>query len=89
MGTDSYFVWVTNATTQLLTTHSDIFVSLGMNLFRGCALILIAWTGVQIALGSSSGAAVRFAKFAGLLLSIVLAIATGGWLGGAEHPGWI
>jgi len=26
---------------------------------------------------------------AGLLLSIVLAIATGGWLGGAEHLGWI
>ncbi len=70
MGTDSYFVWVTNATTQLLTTHSDIFVTLGMNLFRGFALILIAWTGVQIALGSASGAAIRFDKFAGLLLSI-------------------
>ncbi len=70
MGTDSYFVWVTNATTQLLTTHSDIFVTLGMNLFRGFALILIAWTGVQIALGSASGAAVRFDKFAGLLMSI-------------------
>lgn len=72
MGTDSYFVWVTNATTQLLTTHSDIFVTLGMNLFRGFALILISWTGVQIALGSASGAPVRFDKFAGLLMSIAL-----------------
>jgi hypothetical protein len=72
MGTDSYFVWLTNATTQLLMTHSDIFVTLGMNLFRGFALILISWTGVQIALGSASGAAVRFDKFAGLLMSIAL-----------------
>jgi hypothetical protein len=72
MGTDSYFVWLTTATTQLLTTHSDIFVTLGMNLFRGFALILISWTGVQIALGSASGAAVRFDKFAGLLMSIAL-----------------
>jgi hypothetical protein len=72
MGSDSYFVWVTNATTQLLTTHSDIFVALGMNLFRAFALILISWTGTQIALGSASGTAVRFDKFAGLLLSIAL-----------------
>lgn len=70
MGTDSYFVWITQATTDLLTTHSDIFVSLGLNLFKGFALILIAWTGGQIALGSASGGGIRFDKFAALLMSI-------------------
>lgn len=75
MGNDSYFVWVTQATTDLLTTHSDIFVTLGLNLFKGFALILIAWTGGQIALGSASGAGVRFDKFAGLLMSIAFTFA--------------
>ncbi len=70
MGSDSYYVWITQATTDLLTAHSDLFTALGMNLFKGFALILIAWTGCQIALGSASGAAVRLDKFAGLLMSI-------------------
>jgi hypothetical protein len=46
-----------------------------MNLFRGFALILIAWTGVQIALSSASGGSVRFDKFAGLLMSIAFVFA--------------
>lgn len=75
MGNDSYYVWVTQATTDLLTTHSDIFVTLGFNLFKGFAAILIAWTGIQIALGSTSGASVRFDRFAGLLMSIAFAYA--------------
>ena len=70
MAPDSYFVWLTQATTQLLTTHSGIFITLGFNLFKGLALILIAWTGAQIALGSASGAPVRFDRFAGLLMTI-------------------
>jgi len=75
MGNDSYYVWITQATTDLLTRHSDIFVNLGWNLFKGFAAILIAWTGIQIALGSASGAIVRFDKFAGLLMSIAFAYA--------------
>jgi hypothetical protein len=75
MGTDSYYVWITQAVTDLLTAHSSLFVSLGMNLFKGFALILIAWTGCQIALGSAAGVGVRFDRFAGLLMSIAFAYA--------------
>jgi type IV secretory pathway VirB6-like protein len=75
LGNDNYFVWITQATTDLLTTHSDIFMSLGMNLFRGFAVILVAWTGIQIALGSASGAGIRFDKFAGLLMTIAFTYA--------------
>jgi hypothetical protein len=75
MGTDSYYVWITQAVTDLLTAHSSLFVSLGMNLFKGFALILVAWTGCQIALGSAAGAGVRFDRFAGLLMSIAFTYA--------------
>ena len=75
MPPDSYYVWVTRATTDLLTAHSDIFVTLGLRLFKGFALILIAWTGAQIALGSASGVSLRFDRFAGLLISIAFTYA--------------
>jgi type IV secretory pathway VirB6-like protein len=75
MGSDNYFVWITQATTDLLTAHSNVFSTLGLNLFKGFALILIAWTGCQIALGSATGAGLRFDKFAGLLMSIAFAYA--------------
>src|SRR5947209_17301205 len=75
MAPDSYYVWVTRATTDLLTAHSGVFVTLGVRLFKGFSLILIAWTGVQTALGSASGASVRFDRFAGLLMSIAFTYA--------------
>jgi hypothetical protein len=68
--TESYFVWITQATTDLLTTHSDVFLGLGLHLFTGLVAILIAWTGVSVALGSTSGGGVRVDRFAGLLLMI-------------------
>jgi hypothetical protein len=83
MPPDSYYVWVTRATTDLLTAHSDIFVTLGLRLFKGFALILIAWTGAQIALGSASGVSVRFDRFAGLLISIAF---TYGMLAYYQNP---
>ena len=70
MPTESYFVWITQATTDLLTTHSDVFRTLGLNLFRGLVAILIAWTGVSVALGAASGGTPRIDRFAGLILAI-------------------
>ncbi len=57
--------------TELLTTHSDTFVTLGLNLFRGLSVILIAWFGVRSALSSASGGpGFQLDRFAQLVLSI-------------------
>ena len=49
----------------LMTTHSQMFESLGMSLFRAFAIILIVWFGVKSALASaSSGQGFQFEHFA-------------------------
>jgi TrbL/VirB6 plasmid conjugal transfer protein len=53
-----------------MTTHADVFLTLGLNLFRGLVAILIAWTGVSVALGAASGGAPRMDRFAGLIMCI-------------------
>jgi hypothetical protein len=57
--------------TNLMTTHAAMFETLGMNLFRSLAIILIVWFGAKSALASASG---RFGfqldHFASLLLTI-------------------
>lgn len=61
---------------DLLTTHAGTFQMLGMNLFRGFALILIVWFGAKSALSSASGGTgFRFDHFAQLLLSIAFGFA--------------
>ena len=61
---------------DLLTTNAGTFQALGMNLFRGFALILIVWFGAKSALSSASGGAgFRFDHFAQLLLSIAFGFA--------------
>jgi len=61
---------------DLLTTHSGTFQALGLNLFRGFALILIVWFGLKSALSSASGGpAFRFDHFAELLLTIAFGFA--------------
>lgn len=75
MPIDSYFVWITQATTDLMTTHSDVFTTLGMNLFRGLVAILIAWTGVSVALGAASGGTPRMDRFASLIMCIAFTYA--------------
>ena len=57
---NSYYVWFVETVTQLVTQHSDLFGTLGLNLFKGFATILLARTGIQIALASTAGAGVRF-----------------------------
>ena len=72
---NSYYVWFTQATTDLLTRHSAVFNGMGWNLFKGFAVILIVWYGVTTALGAVSGGVVRWDKFAGLLMSIAFTYA--------------
>jgi len=61
---------------ELLTTHSDTFQALGLNLFRGFALILIVWFGVKSALSSASGGpGFHFDHFAQLILTIAFGFA--------------
>src|SRR5438046_2619173 len=61
---------------DLLTAHSDTFQALGLNLFRGLALILIVWFGLKSALSSAGGGpGFRFDHFAELLLTIAFGFA--------------
>lgn len=76
MGSDNYFSWVANAVIKLLTDNADIFVSFGQNLFRGLAIILIAWFGIKSALSAASGGpGFALDRFAGLLMTIAFGYA--------------
>jgi type IV secretory pathway VirB6-like protein len=66
------FTIVSGAVIELLTRHSDLFVSMGTNMFRGFAVILIAWFGIRAALASTEGHGVPFGRFASLLLTIAI-----------------
>ena len=57
---------------SLMTIHSPMFEALGMNLFRGFAVILIVWFGVKSALASASSghSGFHFERFASLLMTI-------------------
>jgi len=59
--------------TQLMTEHAALFETLGANMFRGFAVILIAWFGAKSALasaGAGHGPLFHFDNFASLLLTI-------------------
>ena len=58
----------------LMTSHASMFETLGMNLFRGFAVILISWFGVKSALASASSGHLgfHFERFASLLMTIAL-----------------
>ena len=60
----------------LMTSRLDLFVGMGLNLFRGFATILIVWFGVQSALSSAEGGeGFNFARFTRLLLVIAFGFA--------------
>lgn len=40
---------------ELMTRHGDFFAGMGLNMFRGFALILMVWFGVKTALASTGG----------------------------------
>jgi len=65
------FAAVARAVLDLLSRHAGLFLGLGQNLFRGFAVILVAWFGVKAALSSAEGGpGFPLARFAGLLLTI-------------------
>src|SRR3984893_13445866 len=65
------FASITAAIVALLTRDGDLFLALGRNLFRGLAVILIAWFGIRAALTSAEGGPpLPVAQLATLLLTI-------------------
>lgn len=69
------FTFLGQAISQLLASNSPALESMGLNIFRGLAVILIAWFGVKAALSSSQGhGGFHFAKFADLILMIAFGL---------------
>jgi hypothetical protein len=59
--------------TQLMTEHAALFQTMGENMFRAFAVILISWYGIRSALSAAGGGPMtsfHFEKFAGLLMTI-------------------
>jgi hypothetical protein len=69
------FASITAAILDLLTRDGDLFLTLGTHLFRGFAVILLAWFGIRAALaGAEGGAAFPLGQFATLLLTIAFGL---------------
>jgi TrbL/VirB6 plasmid conjugal transfer protein len=65
------FASLTAAILDLLTRDGDVFLSLGLHLFRGLAVLSVAWFGIRAALTSAEGGpALPLASFATLLLTL-------------------
>jgi hypothetical protein len=67
------FASLTGAVLDLLTRDGDLFLRLGTNLFRGLAVLLLAWFGIRTALTSAEGgvhSVVPLAEFASVVLTI-------------------
>ncbi len=71
----NHFAAVTQAVTEMLNRHSDLFVLMGRRLFQGFAVILISWFGIRAALASAEGRGFPYSRFAGLLLTIAFGFA--------------
>jgi type IV secretory pathway VirB6-like protein len=64
--------------TQLMTQHASLFETMGQNMFRGFAVILISWYGVKSALSAAGGGPMtgfHLESFASLLLTIAFGFA--------------
>jgi hypothetical protein len=58
---------------QLMTQHASLFETMGQNMFRGFAVILISWYGIKTALSAAGGGPMtgfHFESFATLLITI-------------------
>ena len=67
------FATITGAILDLLTRDGDLFLQLGMSLFRGLAVVLLAWFGLRTALTSAEGSShgiVPLSQFASIVLTI-------------------
>lgn len=69
--TPNYFNWAFQAITNMLTTNTGMFVSMGRDLFIGLATIMLAWFGLKTALEAGDFlAGMHFSRFASLVLMI-------------------
>src|SRR5512146_1955952 len=76
MGGQNIFEFLKQAISDLLTSKLAFLEASGLNLFRGLALIMIAWFGIKSALSSAQGGeGFNFAKFADMLLLIAFGFA--------------
>ena len=65
------FASITGAILDLLMRDGDLFLRLGTNLFRGVAIILLAWFGIRAAMASAEGgASLPLGPFVSLMLTI-------------------
>jgi hypothetical protein len=66
------FTFLDQAISQLLSSNIPTLQSTGLDIFRGLAVILIAWFGIKSALSAAQGhgGGFHFAKFADLILMI-------------------
>jgi len=70
------FSFLAQAISDLLTSNLGLFESTGLSLFRGLAVILLAWFGIKAALSSAQGGpGFNFAKFTDLVLLIAFGLA--------------
>ena len=66
------FTFLGQAIGQLLATNSPAIQTMGLDMFRGLAVIMIAWFGIQNALSTAQGfyGSFHFGQFSNLLLVI-------------------
>jgi hypothetical protein len=70
------FASITGAVLDILTRDGDLFLALATNLFRGFAIILIAWFGIRAALTSAQGSGgLPLGPFVSLVLTIAFGFA--------------
>jgi hypothetical protein len=76
MGGQNLFDFISQGISELLNSRLGFLETSGLNLFRGLAIIMIAWYGVKAPLGSAQGGeGFNFAKFADMLLLIAFGFA--------------
>jgi hypothetical protein len=70
------FASVTEAVLDLLMRDGDMFLALGTHLFRGLAVILVVWFGIQTAFTSAEGRGrIPLGQWASLLFTIAFGLA--------------
>jgi hypothetical protein len=76
MGGQNIFSFISQAISDLLTSKLGFLEASGLNLFRGLAIIMMAWFGIKAAISSAQGGeGFNFSKFADLLLLIAFGFA--------------
>src|SRR3954453_24020771 len=69
---------------QLMNENAPFFEDMGLRMFKGFAVIMIAWFGIQSALSSASGGPeFRFDRFVKLLITIAFGL---GMITYYSHP---